>query len=67
MKKILISDSVDSECISILERNSFKVDYLTNLSEQELIDSISDYNVLIVRSATNVTSSLILIKLSLNN
>ena len=59
MKKVLISDSVDSECISILESNSFKVDYITNFSEQELIDSISDYNVLIVRSATNVTSSLI--------
>ncbi len=59
MKKVLISDSVDSECISIFESNNFKVDYQINLSEQELINQIPDYNVLIVRSATKVTSSLI--------
>ncbi len=59
MKKVLISDSVDSECASILENNNFKVDYLTKLSVEELHDKISDYNVLIVRSATKVTSSLV--------
>jgi D-3-phosphoglycerate dehydrogenase / 2-oxoglutarate reductase len=59
MKKVLISDSVDSECITILENNGFKVDYLTKLSEHELADRIPDYNVLIVRSATNVTKALI--------
>ncbi len=59
MKKVLISDSVDSECISIFESNNFKVDYQTNLSEYELLNRIPDYNVLIVRSATKVNSSLI--------
>lgn len=59
MKKILISDSVDDKCISILKSAGFEVDYKTDLSKEELANTISDYNALIVRSSTQVKPDLI--------
>ncbi len=59
MKKILISDSVDEKCISVLKSAGFEVDYHTDLSAGELKKNISGYSALIVRSSTQVDSNLI--------
>lgn len=59
MKNILISDAVDKKCIAVLERSSFKVDYKPGISADELKSIIKNYNGLIVRSDTQVTSELI--------
>lgn len=59
MKKILISDSVDEKCTSILLSAGFAVDYKTDLSKDDLLKIISDYNALIVRSSTQVDAELI--------
>lgn len=59
MKKILISDSVDEKCFSILKSAGYEVDYKTDLSTEELANIIADYNALIVRSSTQVDSNLI--------
>jgi D-3-phosphoglycerate dehydrogenase len=59
MKKILISDSVDEKCTEILKSAGFSVDYKTDFSKDELLNVIPDYNVLIVRSSTQVDSELI--------
>ena len=59
MKKILISDSVDEKCTEILKSAGFSVDYKTDFSKDELLNAISDYNVLIVRSSTQVDAELI--------
>ncbi|MCW9095058.1 MAG: hypothetical protein OQJ74_04360, partial [Ignavibacteriaceae bacterium] len=59
MKKILISDSVDEKCAEILKSAGFEVDFKSNLSHEELLDIIPDYNALIVRSKTQVNADLI--------
>ncbi|XP_066929361.1 D-3-phosphoglycerate dehydrogenase-like [Clytia hemisphaerica] len=55
IKKVLISDKVDSSCQTVLEENSIEVDYKPGLSKDELKAIIKDYDGLIVRSATKVT------------
>jgi len=59
MKKILISDSVDEKCADILKSAGFLVGYKTDLSKEDLSNSIAEYNALIVRSATQVNAELI--------
>jgi D-3-phosphoglycerate dehydrogenase len=59
MKKILISDSVNQKSIEILKSAGYDVTYKTDFSREELLNIISDYNALIVRSATKVDSELI--------
>jgi len=58
--KILISDSLAEEGVSILKKQkNFKVDIKTKLTPEELKKIIGDYNVLIVRSQTKVTKDII--------
>jgi len=59
MKRILIADSVSDKCIIELESKGFKIDYQTDLSPAKLKQTIKNYNALIVRSATKVTSGII--------
>jgi len=59
MKKILITDSVSEKCIKVLESAGYDVDYKTDFSPESLKKRIKDYNALIVRSATKITSGLI--------
>lgn len=59
MKKILISDSIDKKCESILKSEGFAVDYKPGISENELKKIINQYSCLIVRSSTQITSELI--------
>jgi len=59
MKKILISDSVDEKCSAILKSAGFEVEFKTDLSKDDLLEIISDYNALIVRSSTQVDAELI--------
>lgn len=58
--KILISDPLAEEGIKILkEEKDFQVDIKTGLTPQELSQIISDYDAIIVRSATRVTGEVI--------
>jgi D-3-phosphoglycerate dehydrogenase len=59
MKKILITDKIHDVCISNLKSAGFEVDYKTMMKFDELLNSISNYNALIVRSATKVSSDII--------
>lgn len=60
MTKILISDPLSDEGISILKGvKEFEVDIKTELKPDELKAVIKDYHALIVRSATKVTKDLI--------
>lgn len=59
MKKILISDSVNPKSIEILKSAGFSVTFKTDYSRDELLKVVSDFNALIVRSATKVDSELI--------
>lgn len=55
MYKVLISDNVAKECVEILEAaEGIEVDFNTNLSPEEFIKVIGDYDALVIRSATKV-------------
>ncbi len=57
--KILITDPVDDACVEIIKQEGFTVDKKTGLSEEQIIDIIGGYHVLIVRSGTQVTQKVI--------
>jgi D-3-phosphoglycerate dehydrogenase / 2-oxoglutarate reductase len=57
--KILIADPVDDACVEILTNEGFTVDKKTGLKEEQIMEIIGDYQVLIVRSSTQVTDKII--------
>ncbi|KAI6654850.1 D-3-phosphoglycerate dehydrogenase [Oopsacas minuta] len=59
LTRVLISDQADPSCKSILEENGIKVDVKTGLSKEELKKAVTEYDGLIVRSATKVTADVI--------
>lgn len=59
MKKILIADSMHESISSMLEQAGFAADYLPNITRQEIIQTIGQYDGLIIRSKTNVDKELI--------
>jgi len=59
MGKVLIADSVDQEAVEKLKTAGHEVDIKTDMSEEELVNTIPPYNAIIVRSATKVTRAVI--------
>ena len=58
--KILVSDPISEDGLqSILKHPEFDVDIQTDLSENDLVNIISTYDALIVRSQTQVTERII--------
>lgn len=57
--KILIADPVDTACMEILTNEGFTVEKKTGLTEEQIVEIIADYHVLIVRSSTQVTDKII--------
>ena len=55
MPKILISDSLSPRAVEIFNNRGLEVDVKTDLSPDELIACIAEYEGLAVRSATKVT------------
>ena len=58
MVRILISDPIASEGVELLKAQA-DVDVKTGLKPQELVEILGDYDALIVRSETKVTSEII--------
>jgi D-3-phosphoglycerate dehydrogenase len=56
--RVLVSDSLAEEGVKRLETGT-EVDVLTNLSHEELVKRIKDYDALVVRSGTKVTADVI--------
>lgn len=56
---ILISDTLPDICRELLEEKQIAVTYRPDLSAEELLDTISDFEGLIVRSGTQVTADVI--------
>ena len=59
MYKVLISDAMSNVADQIFNDKGIEVDVITGLSEQELINIISEYDGLLVRSATTVTKDIL--------
>ena len=60
MPKVLISDSMSKVAQKIFEKNKISVDVKTGLPEEEIIKIISEYDGMVVRSATKVTKNIII-------
>ena len=58
MPKVLISDAMSNVAQKIFEKNNISFDVKTGLSEEEIIKIISDYDGMVVRSATKVTKNI---------
>lgn len=58
MFRVLVTDSIASEGLELL-KSKVQVDVKRGLNESELIDTIKDYDALLVRSETKVTSGVI--------
>ena len=59
MPKVLISDKLSTEAISIFESAGINVDFKPGLSAEELKQIIHNYDGLAIRSATKVTAELL--------
>ena len=59
MFKVLISDSMSTVAQKVFEKYNIETEIKTGLSEEEIINIISAYEALIVRSATKVTKNII--------
>lgn len=59
INKVLISDSCDPRCADILRQAGCEVTVKTDHTKEQLIKAIKEYDALIVRSATKVTSEVI--------
>lgn len=57
--KVLVSDNISPNGVDILKKAGLEVDVKTGLKPDELKAIIGDYNALIIRSATKVTSDII--------
>jgi len=60
MPKVLISDSMSKIAQKVFEKNKISVDVKTGLPEEEIVKIISEYDGMVVRSATKVTKNIIL-------
>jgi len=60
MFKVLISDSMSTVAQEIFKKQNIETEIKTGLSEKEIINIISEYEALIVRSATKVTKNIII-------
>lgn len=57
--KVLISDDLAPECADIFKKGGIEVDIKVGLKPEELKSIIGDYDGLVVRSATKVTSDIL--------
>ena len=58
--KVLISDSLSQSGLDLLaKQDDFEADVKSNLTEEELISHIGNYDALIIRSATQVTTKVL--------
>ena len=57
--RVLISDSMSSQAVTIFEERGVEVVQSSKLSESELLDMIGDFDGLAIRSSTQVTEALL--------
>ncbi len=57
--KILVTDSIEQRCLDILQKEGFDVEAQPTMQPDRLRSVISEYDALVVRSATNVTGEVI--------
>ena len=58
-ESVLICDEVDPILNKILEDNGLKVSYEPTITTEQILEKISDFNIVIVRSRTTITKEMI--------
>ncbi|EIJ64974.1 hypothetical protein BD31_I0752 [Candidatus Nitrosopumilus salaria BD31] len=58
-ESVLICDEVDPILNKILEDNGLKVSYEPEITAQQILEKISNFNIIIVRSRTTITKEMI--------
>ncbi|MBN1591898.1 MAG: 3-phosphoglycerate dehydrogenase [Candidatus Coatesbacteria bacterium] len=59
MVRVLVCDPVAKEAVEKMEKGGLTVDVKTELTPEELVATVGDYDAIIVRSATKVTKDVI--------
>ena len=59
MSEVLISDKISETALEVFKKNNVSVDYKPGIEHSDLINIISKYKGLAIRSATKVTSDLL--------
>jgi len=57
--KALITDPIDEILIKTLREKGIQVDYMPEISKEELLNIIGNYDIIVVRSRTKVTKDVI--------
>lgn len=57
--KVLVCDAIDQKGIEVMKKSGLQVDYKPEINPDELIGSVKDYDILVVRSRTKVTKEVI--------
>lgn len=59
MFKILVADEISKEGVDVLEQASLDVSYLPEITAEQLLNTIEQYDALLVRSRTKVTAEVL--------
>lgn len=57
--KVLVCDAIDQKGIEVMKKSGLQVDYKPEINPDELIGSVKDYDIVVVRSRTKVTKEVI--------
>ncbi|MDP7657723.1 MAG: D-2-hydroxyacid dehydrogenase [Nitrososphaerales archaeon] len=57
--KILVCDSISEKAVNLLKDTGFEVSYLPSITPEDLLLTIPNYDVVIIRSRTEITQELI--------
>ena len=57
--KVIICDAIDETGIKSLKNSGLTVDYIPDISAQDLISKVAEYDVIVVRSRTKITKEVI--------
>ncbi len=56
---VIVCDSIDEKGIEILKKAGLTVEYLPEITNQELLSKVKNYDVIVVRSRTKITKEVI--------
>jgi D-3-phosphoglycerate dehydrogenase len=56
---VIVCDTIDEKGIGILKNSGLQVDYLPEITNQDLISRVKEYDVIVVRSRTKITKDVI--------
>ncbi|PAV86311.1 hypothetical protein WR25_14637 isoform B [Diploscapter pachys] len=59
ISRVLIADDIEKECVDILKNNGIEVTIKTKQKEEELLETLPQFDAVIVRSATKITDKLL--------